>query len=127
MPDTSPPKKILIVDQSADTRRLTARLLASDGYEVKTAGSREEALRLCKNVNFDLLISGLRLPDGDGLELAREIAASCQIKSIAYTGFIDDVKLNKALAAGFDAHLIKPTQIPVLLETIKKVLAEEQA
>jgi CheY-like chemotaxis protein len=120
----SEPKRILIVEDHEDTLRLTAAVLSRAGYEVKTATTLAAAFRICDEEKFDLLLSDVRLPDGDGSDLIRKVAARCNIKSIAYTGLAHETDAANAKAAGFSAHLLKPADIDTILQTVARVLGE---
>src|SRR4051812_28965556 len=65
--------RILHVDDHQDTRLMMAALLAESGYGVLTAGTVAEGLALAREVEFDLFILDVRLPDGTGVELGREL------------------------------------------------------
>ena len=70
---------------------------------------------------FDLLISDIGLPDGDGYLLMRELRERHSLRGIALTGFglEDDVKLSEE--AGFSAHIMKPCTAKCLDETLAKL------
>ena len=65
--------RILHVDDHQDTRLMMAALLQDCGYGVLTAGSVAEGLELAKEINFDLYILDVRLPDGTGVELCQKL------------------------------------------------------
>ena len=65
--------RILHVDDHQDTRLMMAALLQDCGYGVLTAGSVTEGLELAKEIEFDLYILDVRLPDGTGVELCLDI------------------------------------------------------
>ena len=120
----NPPKRILVVEDHADTRDVTAMTLRHNGYFVATASTATEALELCENECFDLLLGDIGLPDGSGLELMKELSAKCQIKGVAYTGYGYEKDIASARAAGFSAHLLKPADVTKMLQTIARVLEE---
>src|SRR5260370_41779600 len=65
--------RILIVDDEANIRTALAKLLSKLGYSVKTAASAQEALQLLRGGRFQIVISDLRMPGHDGLQLLAEI------------------------------------------------------
>ncbi len=79
--------KILLVDDNEDTLGFLSTMLSRRGYEVATAGDLAEALRLAFEREFDLLISDIELPDGNGLELMEAIRARKPMPGIALSGF----------------------------------------
>jgi len=114
------PMTILLVEDHEPTRTAVAKLLARRRYEVKVASTAEEARRLIRNEKFDLLISDIGLPDGNGYELMREIRQrSGTICGIALSGYGMDQDILKSDAAGFTAHLIKPVRV----ESLENALA----
>jgi DNA-binding response OmpR family regulator len=70
---------------------------------------------------FDLLISDVGLPDGNGMELLRNLRAKSNIPGIAISGFGTDADIEKSLEAGFSEHLVKPVQLEKLEAAIARV------
>jgi CheY-like chemotaxis protein len=117
--------KILLVEDHDDTARVLTRLLHLSGYQVACAGSYSDALRLCDEHQFDLLISDVGLPDGSGYDLMREaIARRCTSKGIAVSGYGAEADVQQSLQAGFSEHLVKPVQFDTLKEAIRRVVPE---
>jgi two-component system response regulator PilR (NtrC family) len=67
------PSKILVVDDERSIRELLEIFLRKEGFNVTSATSAAEALRLCGSQEFDLIISDVRMPDMSGVELLREV------------------------------------------------------
>jgi CheY-like chemotaxis protein len=116
-------KRILLVEDHADTLVMTAMVLRRHGLDVSTASTKAEAVELCKHEQFDLLIGDLQLPDGSGWEMMEEIAKVCKLKSIAYTGYGYDSDIEHSRKSGFTVHITKPAELNVLLDTIDRLLA----
>jgi DNA-binding response OmpR family regulator len=114
--------KILLVEDHEDTLRLMARLLRHLGYTVETAACLSDARSCAEKNQFQLMISDLALPDGNGTELMRELREKQGIKGIALTGFdsVDDV--DHALQSGFHSHLTKPVDLEKLEAAIRAVM-----
>ncbi len=68
-----PALRVLLVEDHADTRRCVTQLLQSQGYEVAVAGDMKSARALGARSRFDLLLTDVALPDGNGLELLKEL------------------------------------------------------
>lgn len=117
-------KRILVVDDHADTREMLVRMLRKGGYDAEPAAGKSTALQLCREQPFDLMVADIGLADGSGLDLMRAIAAVSTIKGIACSGFGTDDHLAAAKAAGFSAYLQKPISYAALCETINRVLGE---
>jgi CheY-like chemotaxis protein len=76
----NPTKRILVVEDHPDSRRVTALILGRAGYEVVSAASKADALKLCETQSINILVGDIGLPDGDGYELMTELAKVCDIK-----------------------------------------------
>lgn len=118
--------RILHVDDHQDTRLMMAALLQDCGYGVLTAGSVAEGWELAKEINFDLYILDVRLPDGTGVELCQKLrAAHPKVPILYYSAYGDETYHQNALATCGDAYLKKPVCIADIQETIAKLLAEQ--
>jgi len=122
-----PPLSILLVDDHRDGGDSTAELLRLLGYEVRLARTGAEALDLVGSFAPDVAILDIGLPDGDGYELAGKLVAALVRRPllIALTGFgnFDD----RSRAAGFDHHLLKPADPPVLAALLVSCAAARRA
>jgi CheY-like chemotaxis protein len=117
------PLRILLVEDHADTLRVMSRLLRNFGYHVTSAATATEALRLAEAEEFDLLISDIGLPDGNGWEVMRKIRSQQAIRGIALSGYGMDEDLQRSQEAGFEQHLIKPVNFQVLDRIIRRITA----
>jgi len=116
--------RVMVVEDHPDTLRAMIRLLRSFGHEVSSATTGKDALALCKQQPFDVLISDIGLPDMSGYELLAELrscAKNATFKGIALTGFGMPEDVQRAREAGFDAHLTKPIDPATLEATIEKL------
>ena len=121
---TSPTSvRILLVDDHPDTCAALKRLLTLRGHQIVAAHSMSAALEAAENNDFDLLISDVGLPDGNGMELLRHLRGKFDIRGIAISGFGMDADIGKSLDAGFSAHLVKPVKVEKLEATIARVLS----
>ncbi|MBV8375702.1 MAG: response regulator [Verrucomicrobia bacterium] len=124
---------ILVVEDHPDTRRALEMFLQALGHELKLASDVKAALDLAAaGRRFDLLLSDLRLPDGNGWDLLRRLEESGRRpqQAIAISGWSSENDLAKSKGAGFRAHLIKPlapeTLIAALVEVTEAILSEER-
>src|SRR5437868_9341881 len=121
-PIDMPPLEILIVEDYDDARRALELFLRALGYHVKTVRDVHGVLDLLvsKGERFDLLLSDLHLPDGDGWTLMQllEDAACRPPQAIAISGWGSGTDIARSRNAGFQAHLVKP----VAPETLKAAL-----
>ena len=115
--------RILLVDDHQDTLEFMSRFLTLCGHEVATASNYGEALSVGQKQEFDLVISDIGLPDGNGYELMHVLQALSPIKGIALSGYGMKADVDQSEAAGFSAHLTKPCDLSVLNSTIEKILS----
>jgi len=115
--------RILHVDDHQDTRLMMAALLQDRGYGVMTAGSVAEALDLASNINFDLYILDIRLPDGTGVELCRRLHQEHPgTPTIYYSAYGDATEVESALFQCGDAYLKKPVCVADIEALVAKLL-----
>jgi hypothetical protein len=110
---------VLFVEDHADTRGVLGLLLNRCGCQTVTAKSASDALSRLETMQFDVLISDLTLPDGDGLDLVAQAKAKQPLNAIALTGRATPEERDAGLAAGFDFYLTKPIDFHELREAIK--------
>jgi two-component system CheB/CheR fusion protein len=104
-------KRILVVDDNADCRDMLKMLLELDGYEVSTADDGYAALDKMRRQPIDVALVDIGLPGMDGYQLAKQVRGERglgRLHLVALTGYGRPEDRQAALAAGFDAHLVKP-------------------
>ena len=119
------PKKILIVEDNDLNLKLFRDLLGANGYETYETKEGIEAISLTRNVQPDLIIMDIQLPEISGLDITRKIKADsdiCHVPIIAVTAFAMKDDEDKILAAGCEAYLSKPIAIDDFLKTIRRFL-----
>lgn len=117
---------VLLVEDHADTARVTSLLLQEAGYAVHLARSMREALAILRSgTRIDLLLSDLGLPDGSGVELLLQaraaVGADALPPAVALSGFGMDHDVTRSLDAGFRTHLVKPVTAERLHATLAAV------
>jgi DNA-binding NtrC family response regulator len=121
-------EQILIVDDDAGFRALLETILKGEGYDVETAGSVGEAIRAGAQKQFHLVLTDLKLPDGDGLSVLRrwrETGSSTPF--IVITGFGTVPSAVEAMKLGASDYIGKPLSSPDELRVlVRKALAERQ-
>jgi CheY-like chemotaxis protein len=114
------PLKFFVVENHQDTLDAIQMFLEAQGHSVTTALDMKSALKEVPQAKFDVLISDIGLPDGDGWELVKRLREKIPcLKAIAMSGYGMRADLDKSKATGFAAHLIKPFG-PVELEAALK-------
>ena len=120
-------KRILVVEDDADNRRIVAKVLSGEGYEVIEVATGAEAVAAVHQQRPDLIIMDLALPGIDGWEASRRIKAapdSADIPIIALTAFAMRGDEERARAAGCDAYVPKPCRPQTLREVVRQFLPE---
>ena len=119
--------RVLLVEDNADSREMLSELLALSGFKCRTAENGPEALALMEEQAPDVAILDVGLPGMDGFQLARRIRTSPALKEtflIALTGYGQPSDRLSSKEAGFDAHLVKPVRVEVLLELLEKLRSD---
>jgi two-component system cell cycle response regulator DivK len=117
-------RRILVVEDQEDNRRILRDLLASAGYEMIEAENGEEALVAARQ-HPDLILMDIQLPVLDGYEATRLIKADPDLKAIpiiVVTSYALSGDDQKARAAGGDAYVTKPYSPRQLLAKIREFL-----
>jgi CheY-like chemotaxis protein len=116
---------VLAVEDEPLNRRLVHAILEPEGYRVEDATTLQEARAWLARERPDLILLDLRLPDGDGLGLARELKADpvrCSIPIIAATASALSPVPEAAVDAGCDGFLTKPIRPADLLAEVARQL-----
>jgi CheY-like chemotaxis protein len=119
---------VLVVEDAPDTLEMLKVALGARGYDVVACESAAEALRAAGSMWFDILVSDIGLPQTDGYELIERLRAlpDCGgVPALALTGYASAGDAERALAAGFDAHLAKPVDPDALAETVGRLVEEK--
>ena len=113
---------ILVVDDEAQITRVLKTTLSSQGYGIRSASDGEEALQLMKDWTPDLVVTDLRMPNMDGLELCRRIRTESHIPIIVLSVKGEETIKVEALDAGADDYITKPFSINELLARVRATL-----
>jgi DNA-binding response OmpR family regulator len=117
---------VLFVDDNEDSRFIITTILELAGYEVMTAVTCAEGLRLARAEVFDLYILDNRLPDRTGIRLCRQIREfDRQAPIVFYSGASREVDKQVALSAGAQVFLTKPVSAEELTATVGRLLPED--
>jgi len=123
-PPAGPPRRVLVVDDHADSARTLARVLELWGHAVRVAHSGPEAIAQVAAQPADLILLDIGLPEMDGYEVARRLrdqAPAAAMTLIALTGYGQDEDRRRSRAAGFDHHLVKPVDLADLQRLLERV------
>jgi PAS domain S-box-containing protein len=117
----APPRRLLIVDDNADSADSLALLLQLDGHEACVAYDGTSALGSAADFKPDFVLLDIGLPDMDGYEVAgriRLLPGLAAVRIIALTGLSGRSDRDHIAAVGFDSHLIKPIDFVALEEML---------
>jgi len=110
-PQRSKIKRIVVVEDIDDARKMLVALLEADNYQVYSAADGEAGLQMILKEKPDLAIVDIGLPKLDGYEVAKRVRmqlSSDQVRLVALTGYGQDADHENVMNAGFDTHLVKP-------------------
>ena len=115
-------ENLLVVDDDEDIRELLRIYLSGVGYRVLEAGDAQSLRSVLSEHSVDLILLDQRLPDADGLVLARELRAASDVGIIIITGYGQPVDRIVGLELGADDYVAKPVDLRELLARIRSVL-----
>ena len=118
---------ILVVDDEPQITRVLKTTLSSHGYGTRTAGDGDEALQVMKDWSPDLVITDLRMPNMDGLELCRRVREKSLIPIIVLSVKGEERTKVEALDAGADDYVTKPFNVNELLARVRAALRRAKA
>jgi two-component system, sensor histidine kinase len=116
--------RIVIIDDNEDIRDMACAILQHLGHEVQVAASGAEGLDLVMGSQPDVVLVDIGMPGMDGYQVARKVRSTMpngKPRLVAMTGFGQAQDRQRALEAGFNAHLVKPTT----QERLLRVLCDE--
>ncbi|NQV26682.1 MAG: PAS domain S-box protein [Rhodopirellula sp.] len=118
--------RVLVVDDMRDATHMLRTLLNRAGHDVRTAADGPNALAVALDFRPEVALLDISLPGMSGLELAKQIRQHSTLKDIvlvAMTGYGNDADRQRSFDAGFDHHLVKPTDIRIVLKILATVSA----
>ena len=114
--------RILLVEDDASIREITALGLESDGFRVETAADGDEALTRFRAGRPDLVLLDVMLPKRDGFEVCRTIRAESSVPVIMLTARTETIDVVVGLESGADDYVTKPFEMPELVARVRAAL-----
>ncbi|TAK96090.1 MAG: sigma-54-dependent Fis family transcriptional regulator [Aquabacterium sp.] len=115
--------RLLVVDDEPDLRTLYELTLLREGYDIETAGSVDDARQLLAEHPFSVVITDMRLPDGTGLDILRQIESEGRPeKAIVITAYGSAENAVSALKAGAYDYLTKPVDLKQFRSVVASAL-----
>jgi signal transduction histidine kinase len=119
--------KVLVVDDEESVVVTIKAILQLDGYNVATTTSGVQARAMVRDVEYDLVLTDLRLEDGDGLEVLKAVRENYpETVTIMLTGYASLESAIQALRAGAYDYLVKPSEVEELRATVARGLERRQ-
>src|SRR5215211_3130204 len=113
--------KLLVIDDDTAVTDLLSLLLKSQGFEVFATNNSSEGLSMIREIQPDLVILDLMMPEMDGWEVCRSVRQFSQIPIIILSALNDPSMIASVLDAGADDYLTKPTPSRVLVAHINRL------
>jgi PAS domain S-box-containing protein len=123
-------ERILVVDDNRDAAETIRDALVSHGYVVAMTSDSASALGVARDFRPDIALLDIGMPIMDGYKLAarlRQLDDFAAVRLVAVTGFGQPGDRERALAAGFDRHLVKPVDLKSLIHVIEELRTEMKA
>ena len=115
--------RILIVDDDPYFLRVLSRILSGENFQVTTAEGATQAAQVLKENSFDIVISDLRLPDGDGLSILQQVRkAGLEVPVVILTAYGEVDSYLEAMNAGVTEYLNKPVKSEELIAVVRTCL-----
>jgi signal transduction histidine kinase len=117
---TGPRRRVLVVDDNRDAADSLAALLRLNGHEVMVVHDGHRALEIADTERPAVVLLDIGLPGMDGYEVCRQLRAkhNSTMQIIAMTGYGQERDRQRAKAAGFDTHTVKPVDIATILKLV---------
>ncbi|MBS2020007.1 MAG: PAS domain-containing protein [Deltaproteobacteria bacterium] len=113
--------RIVVIEDNHDSREMLCELLELHGFDCKSSERGDAGLTLIRETHPDVALVDIGLPGIDGFEVARSVRRDRTIEHVflvALTGYGQENDRKAALAAGFDAHMVKPVSAEALFRLL---------
>ncbi|RYX94091.1 MAG: two-component system response regulator KdpE [Comamonadaceae bacterium] len=124
---TQPAPVAILIEDEPQIRRFVRAALEAEGWQVHEAATAARGLTEAGTRKPDLLVLDLGLPDGDGLQVIRDVRGWSQVPVIVLSARVDESDKIAALDAGADDYLTKPFGVGELLARVRANLRRHQA
>ena len=121
----APRGRVLVVDDNVDAATTLSEVVGLEGHEVRMAHDGPSALEAAKEISPEVVLLDIGLPGMDGYEVVRRLRELPQARDaliVALTGFGQEKDRARALAAGFDEHLVKPVDLATVTAVLRRRL-----
>ncbi len=119
--------RVLVVDDDGTIRKMLAKYLAHLGYEVESASDTGEAISHIEQAFFDVVLTDVRMPGSDGMELLSWMSAHRKETAVVMLSGCDDVKLAvRAMKAGALDYIVKPFQLKDVADVLGRAIGNHK-
>ncbi|UCE78911.1 MAG: sigma-54-dependent Fis family transcriptional regulator [Nitrospiraceae bacterium] len=119
--------KILVIDDEDIVRRSCSRTLSPLGYEVRLTQSSLDGLRMIDEEKFDLVLTDIKMPDMDGIEVLKQVRDKFpETKVIIMTGYQSVENALKSVQLGAFDYIEKPFSPDALISSVSKALGNRK-
>lgn len=119
--------KILVVDDEERIRQIVRKYAEFEGHEVTEACDGMEAVKLCRDKKFDIIIMDIMMPELDGFSACREIRKTCQTPIIMLSARGEEYDKINGFSLGIDDYVVKPFSPKELMLRIDAVMKRTRA
>jgi putative nucleotidyltransferase with HDIG domain len=116
----NPGKLVLVVDDQPEMRKTIGRILKIAGFDVTEAEDGQKALETLAALPVEMIISDLRMPGMDGIELLHQVRKQKSVPFVLMTGFAEIIESAEAYAMGVDGFMLKPFKQEELLAAVRE-------
>src|SRR5260221_13213081 len=117
--------RILIIENHEVTASFISLFLKRAGHEVIAVPDAQTALGRDDLASFDVILSDIGLPDGNGWDLMKKLRPNTNAFAIRMNGFGGEADVQRGLEAGYQLHLVKPF-VPAALEDVLRKVSPER-
>lgn len=119
--------RILVIDDEDIVRMSCSRALSPEGYDLKLARNGEEGLRMLSEESFDIVMTDLKMPDMDGIEVLRRVKEGWpQVEVIIVTGYQTVDTAVKSIKLGAFDYVEKPFTPDKILAVVEAAIAHKK-
>ena len=116
-------RKLLIVDDEEKIRLIIKKYAEFEGYEIKEAENGMDAVKMCRNEDFDLIILDIMMPELDGFSNCREIRKTKDIPVIMLSARGEEYDKIHGFELGIDDYVVKPFSPKELMMRVNAVIS----
>ncbi|MDY5577190.1 MAG: response regulator, partial [Lachnospiraceae bacterium] len=116
-------RKLLIVDDEEKIRLIIKKYAEFEGYEIKEAENGMDAVKMCRNEDFDLIILDIMMPELDGFSTCREIRKTKDIPVIMLSARGEEYDKIHGFELGIDDYVVKPFSPKELMMRVNAVIS----